>query len=292
MNISVAIPETSLSDESLKAAKMRKASVIARACAIFGVKTIYVYGEKDRKDARSDSGLLTTALRYAETPQFLRKHIFPHMNDLKSAGVMLPLRIPSHAVPKSPKTGQVREGVVVIARGGRFVDVGIGRLLRYTGKVLPGRRITIRIKATEPGIAYTEVGRGQETGQYWGYAVKNRSSLQSLLLEWNGQIIITSRKGRQAVSAGRGSKSSDDSRILRDGSDLLVVFGSPERGVHEILGGRANAMSSARILDFFPGQQTVTVRLEEAITGALAIINTERCRLQHNSNHNNDDSPK
>ena len=300
MNISVAIPETSLSDESQKSAKTRKASVIARACAIFGVETIYVYGEggggRGAKGARnggsgkSDADLLITPLRYLETPQFLRRHLFARADDLKFAGVMLPLRIPSHATSRRLEAGQVREGVIVPAggrrgrreggSGGKFIDVGASRPLRYTGRAPPGRRVTVRIKNAGPDVSYTEIDR-EQTGSYWGYSVRGRASLRPLLAEWRGQIIITSRKGRPVRGApvGGGKKGGgtnvQPSRILRDRSDLLVVFGSPERGVHEILGGGVGAISSARILDFFPGQQTATVRLEEAIMGALAIINAE-----------------
>ena len=308
MNISVAIPETSLSDESQKSAKTRKASVIARACAIFGVETIYVYGEggggsgaKGAKGARSgggksDADLLITSLRYLETPQFLRRHLYARTDDLKFAGVMLPLRIPSHATSRRLEAGQVREGVIIPAGGrsgrregggnvggGKFIDVGANKPLRYTGRAPPGRRVTVRIKNAGPDASYAEIDRKQ-AGSYWGYSVRGRASLQSLLAEWGeGQIIVTSRKGRPvsgALAGGSrrkagGSANMQPSPILRDRSDLLVVFGSPERGVHEILGGGVGAMSSARILDFFPGQQTATVRLEEAIMGALAIINAE-----------------
>ena len=112
MKISVAIPESALSDESLKLDKTRKISVLARACAIFKIDTIYVYQEGNYKE---DGNLLVTILKYLETPQFLRRRLFPKMNELKFAGVLLPLKIPSHSTPANPKkinTGDVREGVV------------------------------------------------------------------------------------------------------------------------------------------------------------------------------------
>jgi predicted SPOUT superfamily RNA methylase MTH1 len=54
------------------------------------------------------------------------------------------------------------------------------------------------------------------------------------------------------------------------------VFGSPEKGVHEILGGRIKNIQNAKILNFFPDQATQTVRLEEALLGTLAIINCSK----------------
>ncbi|MGH1568620.1 MAG: putative RNA uridine N3 methyltransferase, partial [Nitrosopumilus sp.] len=80
MKLSVAIPQSSLSDESLKIDKTRKISVLARACAIFKIDTIYVYQEGNNK---SEGALLTMILKYLETPQFLRRRLFPKMNDLK-----------------------------------------------------------------------------------------------------------------------------------------------------------------------------------------------------------------
>ncbi len=267
MNLSVAIPESALSDESLKIDKTRKASLIARACAIFRVRTIYVY----RDGADGDGALLSTILRYLETPQFLRRRMFPMVNDLKFAGVLQPLKIPSHVTPADPKkiqTGDIREGITVSAKGRSFVDVGINRLIPLPGKMPTGKRMTVKFKEGYPGLVAKGIGR-DETGQYWGYSVHRRAGLYQLLAEWKGSIIITSRKGKTAA-AGSG--------ILAGGggeAPVLVVFGSPARGVHEILGGSMKRVQNARVLDFFPGQATQTVRLEEAMLGVLAILNMQ-----------------
>ena len=100
MKISVAIPTSSLQDESLKIDKTRKISVLARACAIFKIDTIYVYNEGNNG---SDGSFMTMILRYLETPQFLRRRLFQKVNDLKFAGVLHPLRIPSHNTPTNAK---------------------------------------------------------------------------------------------------------------------------------------------------------------------------------------------
>ncbi len=263
MNLSVAIPESALSDESLKIDKTRKVSLIARACAIFRVRTIYVY----RDGADGDGALLATILRYLETPQFLRRRMFPMVNDLKFAGVLQPLRIPSHSTPADPKKirpGDVREGITVSAKGKNFVDVGINRLIQIPGRMATGKRVTVKFKEGYPGLVARKIDRA-EAGQYWGYEVRRRAGLYQLMAEWEGSIIITSRKGKTAAA----------SRIPADDKPVLVVFGSPERGVHEILGGSMKKVQNTRILDFFPGQATRTVRLEEALLGVLAILNMQ-----------------
>ena len=265
MKISIAIPESALSDESLKLDKTRKISVLARACAIFKIDTIYVYQEGSNKE---DRNLIVTILRYLETPQFLRRRLFPKMNELKFAGVMLPLQIPSHATPSDSKkinAGNVREGVVVSIKGKRFVDVGINELVPFFGKENPGKRVTVQFKTGYPNFSVKEIQRN-ETPMYWGYTVKERANLFSLLTEWQGNIIITSRKGRTATKE-------QISKYLISDLPILVVFGSPEKGIHEILRNKMKNVQNAKTLNFFPNQATETIRLEEALLGTLAIIN-------------------
>ena len=65
MTLSIAIPDSSLKDETTQVNKTRKISIIARACAIFRVKEIFIYKEKNSN--RNDSVLLSTLLKYLET---------------------------------------------------------------------------------------------------------------------------------------------------------------------------------------------------------------------------------
>jgi hypothetical protein len=265
LKLSVAIPESALSDESLKIDKTRKISVLARACAIFKIDTIYVYQEGNYKE---DGDLLVTIFKYLETPQFLRRRLFPKMNELKFAGVLQPLKIPSHVASADAnkiKTGDVREGVAISIKGKQFIDIGINELIPFFGKENPGKRITVQFKTGYPNFSVKEIQKN-ESPAYWGYAVKERANLFSLLTEWGGNIIITSRKGKTATKEQLAKYLSTDIPIL-------VVFGSPQKGVHEILGGKLKNVQNAKTLNFFPNQATETVRLEEALLGTLSIIN-------------------
>ena len=267
MKISVAIPTSSLQDESLKIDKTRKISVLARACAIFKIDTIYVYQEGNNG---SDGNLMSMILKYLETPQFLRRRLFQKMNDLKFAGVLHPLKIPSHNTPTNAKkiiAGDIREGIIVSVKGKKFVDVGINQLIQFYGKTPTGKRITIQFKEGYPRLSVKEIDNvGSE--KYWGYEVKERSNLFSLLSEWKGNVIITSRKGKTVTKEQLEKYTKSD-------DPTLVVFGSPEKGVHEIIGGKMNKVQNAKSLNFFPNQATETVRLEEALLGTLAIINAQ-----------------
>ncbi|MGQ0605631.1 MAG: putative RNA uridine N3 methyltransferase [Candidatus Nitrosotenuis sp.] len=268
LNISVAIPDSCLQDESTKLDKSRKISILARACAIFGVQTIFIYDEGPGNT--SDRFLLATILRYLETPQYLRKTIFPKMDDLRYAGVMHPLQTPHHSLssnPKNLKPGDIREGAIVFYKGKKFIDIGIHQMLPYFGKEWDKKRVTIQIKTIDP-ITFKEV-QEHEIKQYWGYKVKERPSLVSILDDWKGLIILTSRKGKEITQKQLQEYGHTDKPIL-------IVFGAPDRGLYDILGKKINQIPNAKSFNFFPNQATDTVRMEESLLGILSILNMAR----------------
>ena len=271
MKISIAIPDSSLSDEITQKEKTAKISKRARACAIFRVDEIFIYHETFGE--KSDSILMSTILKYLETPQYFRRNLYPKMDLLKYSGILHPLNIPSHSKisdPKKIKTGDAREGLVISVKGKKFVEAGIKKLIPYFGKEKIGKRLTVQFKSGYPNFSIKEVSKESLT-EYWGYKVKERGNLLSVLSTWDGKIILTSRKGK--IYPKESSK-----WFLDSTKPILVVFGSPERGLHEILGGKINHVQNSRIMNFFPNQATDTVRLEEAIIGTLSILNIFQTR--------------
>lgn len=267
MKISIAIPDSSLTEESTQLEKTLKISQIARACAIFRVSTVYIYHESDGTER--DRSLLRTTLRFLETPQYLRKILYGKIDDLKFAGSLSPLKIPSHTqTPDMQKIreGDIREGVVVYVKGKKGLALGFDSLLPYHGPDEEGKRIIVQFKQGYPTPSIKQI-RKEEIKQYWGYDVKESSSLFNLISTWNSLIIFTSRKGKSIKNAQKNLEGIGDSA-------LLLVFGSPKRGVHEILGKELNNVKRSQVINFFPDQATETVRLEEAILGTLAILNT------------------
>ena len=266
MKLAIAIPSSSLTDEGTLLDKSRKLSQIGRTCAIFKVNTIYIY-----KVGRyvSDTSFMATILKYMETPQFLRKQLFSKINDLKYAGVLHPLKISSHITPSNPKKIQandIREGVIISLKGKKFFYLGINHLIQYFGKEKVGKRVTIKFKEGYPKLIPQIISK-DEVPVYWGYTVKERSDLFSLISSWKGNSILTSRKGKIITEP-------TIKQIKNSSKPLLVVFGSPEKGIHEVLGNNIKKIQNSKTLNFFPNQATETVRLEEAIMGTLAILNT------------------
>ena len=266
MNLSIAIPDSSLLDEATILYKTKKISIIARACAIFKINQIFIY--QDGKQNKSDSMLLSTSLKYLETPQYFRKQIFPKTQLLKYAGILQPLNISSHLTTsnqKMIKIGDMREALIINYKGKKFLDIGINKPIQYFGKMKSGTRIAVQIKTTQPKLTIKEISR-EDIKDYWGYTVKERTNLFSILSSWKGKIILTSKKGKNYTIL-------DTKKIAESNEPILIVFGTTNKGIHDILGTDIKKIQNAKTFNFFPNQATQTVRLEEAILGVLSIIN-------------------
>ena len=266
MNLSIAIPDSSLLDEATILYKTKKISIIARACAIFRINQIFIY--QDGKQNKNDSALLSTSLKYLETPQYFRKEIFPKTQLLKYAGVLQPLNISSHLTTsnqKMIKIGDIRDALIINYKGKKFLDIGINKYIQYFGKMKSGTRIAVQIKTTQPKLTIKEISR-EDIKDYWGYTVKERTNLFSILSSWKGKIILTSKKGKNYTIL-------DTKKIAESNEPILIVFGTTNKGIHDILGTDIKKIQNAKTFNFFPNQATQTVRLEEAILGVLSIIN-------------------
>ena len=101
---------------------------IARVCAIFRIEEIVFFKSPfmtaiDRKKERKR---VETILSYIETPQYLRKWIFPMMKELAHAGELPPLATPHHPdrAHSRLKEGEYREGLISVSEKKILADVG------------------------------------------------------------------------------------------------------------------------------------------------------------------------
>ncbi|HEX2013923.1 MAG TPA: RNA methyltransferase [Nitrososphaera sp.] len=272
-DLCVAIPDSSLSDEQTKRDKSIKTAQFARACSIFRVKRIYIYHDSLSQFERDDPDLLRTILRYLDTPQYLRKALYPRMHQLEYAGILHPIKAPHHRSPediKKVKAGDVRTGVVVKVKGQLFVEVGLGSLVPFMGQGFEGKKVDVKFTAPYPNLKAIEATE-EDIFEYWGYEVKEVPSLGRLFTSSeNTQVIITSRKGSYF-------KNIEAKLVERAGKakNILVVFGAPRHGVHDILAKEGTSAKPYEfVVNMFPNQGTETVRLEEAVLGTLAILNS------------------
>jgi predicted SPOUT superfamily RNA methylase MTH1 len=272
-DIWIAIPDSSLSDEQTKRGKTLKICQFARACSIFRVKKIYIYHDKTANTEEQDVSLLVTILRYLDTPQYLRKLLYPHKQELEYAGLLHPINAPHHRELqriRDIKLGDVRVGVILKVRGELHVDIGLSSLVGFKGSGFHGKKVNVKIVSTYPSLIGKEATEYDIKDKYWGYEVQKTYSLNKLLKSTsNTQIIITSKKGSPIED-----KEAKILTPLKSLKNLLMVFGTPKKGVDEMLaveGGNIDAYQF--VLNMFPFQATKTIRLEEAILGSLAIFN-------------------
>ena len=260
--LTIAIPSSALINENDPKIKAYKVGQIARAATIFRADRIIIY----RDPLLDESDYIKDLLEYAVTPQYLRRSVIPLKPSLRYAGVMPPLKIPSHR-PKTLKTGEIREGVIrrVGPDGTCWVDIGVKALALLKLKARKperGARVTVRVCSKKPLVV--EIAEPEE---YWGYGVevKELSEVLSSGGSVTGSVVITSRRG-----------SYPSMEELRELKNPVFVFGNPREGVQEIAERAGVELKAERVWNFIPSQGTETVRLEEALLATLAIYNFAR----------------
>jgi len=264
--ICVAIPDTVLEEKDSQRDKTAKLGLIARACAIYGVDVIQVYRDEKKK---GDPRLVMRVLEYLETPQYLRRRLFPIDDTLRFAGFLPPLKIPSHK-PKIPvgnlSLGDVREGVT---NTDETVDIGLDSnpklRERRGGGGATNRRVTVRIVSMEPLLA--EEVRREQVGEYWGYTVEARAINEVFSDDRFRLVVSTSRIGSSLQSTLPSLRSA-----VSKAEGVKLVFGSPSRGLFDIVGPRLTEVSDF-VVNLFADQHVETVRSEEAIFAALGLLN-------------------
>jgi len=109
---------------------------------------------------------------------------------------------------------------------------------------------------------------------YWGYSIKvERRSLKCAVEGAGADLVLgTSRKGIAFAEVADVL-----GRRWKDASGILVIFGSPARGLPEI--ARDEGVRLDTLVDYMvntvPCQGTETVRTEEALLATLAVLNVK-----------------
>jgi predicted SPOUT superfamily RNA methylase MTH1 len=268
----VTIPDSSLSDEQTRRDKSIKIAQFARACSIFRVKRIYIYHDLLSQFQKEDPHLLKIILEYLDTPQYLRKILYPRTPELEYAGILHPIKAPHHKAReeiKNVKAGDVRTGVILKGKGQSFVEVGLAARIPFIGDGFEGEKVSVKFIGSYPNLKAIKA-TDQDITEYWGYQVKEVPLLSKLIKSVERtEIVITSRRGSNF-------KNIEPKLIQRvkDIESILVVFGAPRHGVHDILAKEGASIKSFEfVVNMFPNQGAETVRLEEALFGTLAILN-------------------
>ncbi|NHI83185.1 MAG: hypothetical protein EAX81_02620 [Candidatus Thorarchaeota archaeon] len=271
LTLEVAIPDTALIDCSDLRQKTVKLGLLGRAFAVFKVDKIWLYKtEKLSQRQLRDVELIMGLLRYMDTPQYLRKRIFPKSPMLKYAGILPPLRTQSHPLGEASKPiteEDIRWGVQV--RAGK-IDIGLDQLVDFSESVSEREPTQFRIVKTQPRIKLEIIGH-TEIGKYWGWEIRKTPSISE-------ELEKMSQKTRIAFSRNGVDYNRIESEIKSTVSGtraVVALFGGPRRGISKLVSRELSSLKQH--VDFWvntiPDQGTETVRLEEALLISLGILN-------------------
>ncbi len=274
--VTIAIPASFIDLHENLATQTSQIGRIARAASIFCVDEILIYPDQSAKKQSHQRRVITRVLEYLDTPQYLRKHLFGKLPELRFVGLLPPLRTPHHPVEKHSRLlhdGEIREGYIFRKSKLLMVDVGVEHPLPLL-EVPPDRvpsRATVRINRTADGLLEARLATPLP-GTYWGYRVIDTHQPLSSTLKHQSKydlIIATSRRATAISKVWNALQT-----CWQQASRILVLFGSHEEGLAEILQREGDKLSS--LVDFTvntaPGQGVATIRTEEAIFLSLAVF--------------------
>jgi methyltransferase len=155
--LTIAVPGSIVENAQTKELKSYLAGQIARAAAIYEVDEIVIFDDQlgstkgdgggQKKRANDPHVFMRRILQYLETPQYLRRALFPMHSDLSCAGLLNPLDCPHHL--RSDEWSVYREGVVVDRplkdKEGSHVNVGLQKEVVVDKRIQPGIRVTVKI---------------------------------------------------------------------------------------------------------------------------------------------------
>lgn len=275
LNVDISIPDSFLYDVTAEIDKTLKIFQLSRALSIFRVNNIFLYNDKLLKPKKSDIELLVTILEYLDTPQYLRRRLYPKLDILKHVGKLHPIRSPHHKdriALRDIRSGEGRVGVIVKSGNNFLVDVGLESLIHYQGYFdQDGKKINVKIMKHKNYLFAVDLKKEDIMEPYWGYTVSHQNELRDILRRYRTPNIILTSKHSKLFHPSNGHLS-----IMKNSLDItsmLIVFGSPKFGLDKIFAKEKLDISKYQSFNFFPNQGTQTVRLEESIFGVLSILN-------------------
>ncbi|PKI37489.1 hypothetical protein CRG98_042118 [Punica granatum] len=299
--VSIAVPGSIIDNAQSLELATRLAGQIARAATIFRIDEVVVFNNKDVQgddsggvltddsdENESGAAFLIRILRYLETPQYLRKALFPRHNNLRFVGMLPPLDAPHHL--RKHEWAPYREGVTLKEKPpnflGTLVDVGLNKNVVIDQVIEPGTRVTVamgierNLDSELPHLVVSSLKPREDEGRYWGYKVRYASSISSVLNECPYQggydhLIGTSEHGMDVRSS---------ELVIPTFRHLLIAFGGLaglEESIEEDsnLKGKHAREIFDKYLNTCPHQGSRTIRTEyfqEPIGRALEAVE-HRC---------------
>ena len=272
----MAIPDSFLYGIKSEIDSTFKIFQLSRALSIFRVENIHIFHDKILNPKSNEVDLIITLLEYLDTPQYLRKRIYPKLDALKYVGKLHPIRAPHHKDKNSLnkiKNGEVRVGIIEKKGDTFYADVGLESLIKYIGKIKQsGKKVNVKLIRKNNHLQAFDIEEHNINEIYWGYKVSYFNSLQDILIRYKKSNTILTSKNSEYFST-KSQFFNQLKNYVNVDTSILTVFGSPQYGLKEIFAKERIDISKYYSFNFFPFQGTQTIRLEESIFGVLSILN-------------------
>jgi len=292
--LSILIPSSIVDNAQSKELRTYLIGEIARTLGIFKVSEVIIFHDKLKDNSKDYINYFIKNLQYLETPQYLRKTLFPMSDDLKLSGLMNPLESQHHL--RKDEWSPYREGCVLdrpVNGEYSWVNIGLNKDCKINQKIPPRTRVTVKLNESnfDPKLKYytgTVVSMSEpfiKNGTYWGYVVRvcetyNDIFNNSIYKEGYDFIIGTSDKGENYRNANYEKK--------KDFKHCLIIFGgiSGIEGMmiddeHNQINSKENISKNFDLyLNTCMNQGLRTIRTEEAILISLAVIKPELDKIK------------
>jgi methyltransferase len=259
-HLSLFIPSSITAETKDLKIKTYKIGLIGRSAAIFKADMIVIYEDSEKGEAKYINDILT----YMNTPQYLRKRVFPITKELKYVGILPPLRTPHHPTGK-PVEGDYRQGLTIKrVKKGTIVDIGADRLALCKEKLSVNKILNFKIKR----LAKEIIIEPDKPDAYLGFEViSTYKDLYESIMDLKPDLII----GTSSYAAPITSILDEVKTKIENAKHLAILFGSPHLGLYQILKGQENILDLE--VNTVPSQGTETIRTEEAVLASLSVFN-------------------
>lgn len=264
-HLSIFVPASILSETKDLRIKTYKIGLIGRAAAIFQADRIVIYSDNsDKEEVKFISDVLT----YMNTPQYLRKKVFPITRELRNVGILPPLRTPHHPTGEISE-GDYRQGLTIKrTKKGTVVDIGADKLALCREKLSVNKVLSFKIiKLGKEIILDPDV-----PDHYWGFKVlaTNKDLYNSILsLKPAPDLVIGTSRYAESIT----SVLDEVKNRLKGSKRTAILFGGPYSGLEELITDRNEKEIIDLEVNTVPSQGTKTVRSEEAVLATLSVFN-------------------
>lgn len=270
VRLDVLIPSSFSREASSPRDKMLRLGFLARFLAAARVEALIIYHEDPERPDRRNAELIKLVMDYLNTAPYLRRRLFKLRPELRYAGLLPPLNIPTHPERAGLDYPHYREGLVVSAGSRSVVEAGLEKPIKLRRRLAPGSRVVLRIEPRGDGRIGITARSRRSAEVYPGFRTAIVDERLPEILEGYDVRIATSRRGvdvREIMPALR--------EACARGRSVCAAFGASREGLYEIAERQGFKLEEHfdYVLNVMPMQGVRTIRTEEAVAYALAILN-------------------